>query len=130
MTIGKICVCISLLFQLAAIVMLLHNIRQIKKAKERGTVYFGTYTYVMNAAVNLLGTYAIYSLTANKNINSILLPVVLLWLLGNIISGKAVYVSMIPKEWMAELGELIKYTILGQLLLLSCIIMLRLILYP
>lgn len=125
MTIGVMCACISLLFQIAAIVMLLHNIRQIKKAKERGTVYFGVYTYVMNVVVNLLVTYAVYSLTANKNINSILLPVVLLWLLGNIISGMAVYVSMTPTEWQTELTRAIKYSLWGQCLLLLCTIILR-----
>lgn len=123
MTIGVICVCISLSFQIAAIVILLHGSREKKRAKVRRIVDFGVYIYGLNVTVNLLVTYAIYSLTANKNINSVLLPAV--WLLGNIISGMAVYVSMTPTEWQNELTRAIKYSLLGQCLLLFCTIILR-----
>lgn len=127
MTISKMCVYINLLFQIASIMIVLHCTRKIKKARSKinfTDVKLGVCTYVINAATNFLYTYAIYSLTTNKNTNFIFLSV--MWFLGNSILEIALYISMTPKEWQIELTEAVKYELLGQLLLLFCIIILRL----
>lgn len=127
MTVSKICVYINLLFQITAIIIALNCTRKIKKTKGKikfTDVQLGVGIYVINAATNFLYTYAIYSLTRNKNTNFIFLPV--MWLLGNSILEIALYISMTPKEWQIELTEAVKYELLGQFLLLVCIIILRL----